>query len=274
MSQPFTSNSDRLELLHTFVRIVEAGSLSAAATQLSTTQPTVSRRLQLLERTLGQRLVQRTTHAMKLTDEGTRCFEHAKGMLERWQAIEADLRGVDEEPRGALRVVAPSIFGQRQLIEPIVRFLQRYQQVDIEWLLSDRLPDFTAEGVDCAVRVGAIHESDVVAVHLADLPRIVVSAPKLWGKGAPPQNPEALAKLPWLALQTFYRDEVALVHAESGEPARIAIRPRFSTDNLHAMHNAALAGLGACVASAWLVASDLDAHRLVQLAPAWRAASL
>jgi len=266
--------ADRLELLHTFVRIVESGSLSAAAAQLETTQPTVSRRLQQLERTLGLRLLQRTTHAMKLTDEGARCFEHAKGMLERWQAIEADMRGVNEEPRGTLRVVAPSIFGQEQLVEPVVHFLRRYPEVSVEWLLHDRLPDFAAEGIDCAVRVGHVEESDLVAVRLAELPRIVVAAPKLWGKGSPPTTPEAPAALPWLALRTFYKDEVALTHERTGENARFPIRPRLSTDNLHAMHNAALAGVGACIASAWLVADDLANGRLLQLAPEWAAAPI
>ena len=87
MKESLSLGSDRIELLLTFVRIVESGSLSAAAARLETTQPTVSRRLQQLERSLGLRLIQRTTHALKLTDDGARCFEHAKALLERWLAV-------------------------------------------------------------------------------------------------------------------------------------------------------------------------------------------
>ncbi|MEZ4410295.1 MAG: LysR family transcriptional regulator [Polyangiales bacterium] len=268
------SGADRIDLLRTFVRVVEAGSLSAAAAQLGTTQPTVSRRLQALERSLGLSLLHRTTHAMTLTPDGARCFEHAKGLLDRWDAIESDMRGAHDTPRGALRVVAPSIFGQRQLVEPVVRLLKKHPALTVEWLLYDRLPDFAAEGVDCAVRVGDVAESELVAVRLAELPRIVVAAPGLWGRGRSPATPEALAALPWLALRTFYRDEVTLRHERTGAEARVTIRPRFSTDNLHAMHNAALAGVGACVASAWIVAEDLAAGRLARLAPAWTASSL
>ena len=76
--------SDRLELMQTFVRIVEAGSLSAAAAQMLTTQPTVSRRLQALERALGVRLLQRSTHAMKPTEDGERCYTRAKELLADW----------------------------------------------------------------------------------------------------------------------------------------------------------------------------------------------
>lgn len=268
------AGADRLDLLHTFVRIVEAGSLSAAALQLRTTQPTVSRRLQQLERLLGVRLLQRSTHAMKLTEDGERCFEHARELLERWHAIEADLRGVQDEPRGTLRVLVPTVFGQQQLIAPMVALLERHPGVTVEWLLDDRLPDFIAEGIDCAVHIGPVEAPGLVAIELALLPRIVVTAPGLWGDGPPPQTPEELAGLPWLALNTFYRDEVMLQHAQSGQIRRIAIRPRLSTNHLHALCNAVLAGLGAGIASTWSVADALAQGRLVQLAPQWLAPPL
>lgn len=265
---------DRLALMLTFVRIVEAGSLSAAAQQMGTSQPTVSRRLQQLERWLGLRLIQRSTHAMKLTQEGERCLQHAQGLLAQWQAAEADLRGAQGEPQGHLRVLVPTVFGQRQLIAPLVGYLNRHPGVSVEWLLQDRLPDFTAEGIDCAVRVGEVEEPGLVAIRLADLPRIVVAAPSVLGGGPLPQEPEELAGLPWLALQTFYRNDVELRHREQGTVRRVAIRPRLSTDHLHALCNAALAGLGAGIASAWAVADDLAEGRLVHLAPQWAASAL
>lgn len=272
--QNAATGADRLELMQTFVRIVEAGSLSAAAHQLGTTQPTISRRLQQLERLLGLRLMQRSTHAMKLTQDGERCFEHAKGLLERWQAVAADLKGVQDEPRGTLRVLVPSVFGQQQLIPPLVEFLNSHPAVSVEWLLNDRLPDFIAEDIDCAVRIGLVEEPGLVAIRLAELPRIVVAAPGLWGSGPAPQEPPELARLPWLALNTFYRSEVMLRHSEHGEAQRIVIHPRLSTDHLHALCNAALAGLGVCIASTWAVTEALAAGRLVQLAPQWTAPPL
>ncbi len=265
---------DRLALLQTFVHIVEAGSLSAAAARGGTSQPTISRRLQMLERRLGVRLLQRSTHAMKLTPDGERCFAHAKGLLDNWQAIEADLRGAQHEARGALRVVAPHAFGQEQLIAPLLEFLRRHPQVSVEWLLYDRLPDFIAQGVDCAIRVGAVEEPGVVAIRLAEVPRIVVAAPGLWGRGKPPQHPQALQDLPWLAFRTYYRDEVQLTQQPGGQTLRLPIRPRLATDSLHALRQAALGGAGAALLSAWVVADDLAQGRLVQLAPAWAAPPL
>jgi len=276
MSKPLKplAGTDRLDLLETFVRIVDAGSLSAAARLQGTTQPTISRRLQQLEGLMGLRLLTRSTHATKLTEDGERCYEHAKELLERWHAIEADLRGVQDSPRGLLRVMVPSVFGQSQLLAPLVTLLKQHPEVSVQWLLSDRMPDFVAEGLDCAVRIGAVDAPGLVAIRLAALPRFVVSAPGLWGGGPPPADPEALAQLPWLALDTFYRDEVLLHHVKTGAARRFAIHPRLYTDHLYALCNAAMAGLGVGIASAWAVTEPLADGRLVQLAPDWVAPPL
>ena len=118
-SRPRQPALDRMALMQTFVRIVEAGSLSAAAAQLGTTQPTVSRRLQALERSLGLPLLQRSTHRMKLTEDGERCFERAKELLANLEAFDADMRGTGDQPEGTLRVVVPHAFGQQQLVGPL-----------------------------------------------------------------------------------------------------------------------------------------------------------
>lgn len=269
-----TAGTDRIALLETFVRIVEAGSLSAAAAQMGSTQPTVSRRLQVLERSLGVRLLQRSTHAMKLTEDGARCYERGKDLIATWQSLESDVRGASDEPTGLLRVVAPHAFGQQQLVGPLAEYLRRYPGMAVEWLLHDRMPDFIAEGVDCAIRVGAVSDPSVVALKLGEVPRIVVAAPSLLDGAPLPTQPAELAGLPWLALRTFYRDEVALTHAETGETARFPIRPRLSTDGLHALRSAAVLGLGVGIASHWALVEDLGAGRLLHLAPRWQAPSL
>ena len=264
---------DRIELMQTFVRIVEAGSLSAAAAQMGATQPTVSRRLQALERSLGIKLLQRSTHAMQLTEEGTRCFARAKELLGNWEAFEADLRGSTDVPEGTLRVVAPHAIGQQQLVGPLTDYLQRYPRVAVEWLLHDRTPDFIADGIDCAIHVGAVEDPSVVAVKLAEIPRIVVAAPALLDNAPLPAHAADLAELPWLALRTFYRNEITLRHTD-GTQQRLVLQPRMGTDSLYAMRSAALLGLGVCVASEWAVADDVKEGRLLHLLPQWRAEPL
>lgn len=276
MSKPATAtpSPDRIVLMQTFVCIVEAGSLSTAAAQLGTTQPTISRRLQTLERSLGLALLQRSTHTMKLTADGERCYRRAKELLANWAAFESDLRGDSDEPEGLLRVLAPHAFGQQQLVGPLASYLRRYPRVAVEWLLRDGTPNFIAEGIDCAIQVGEVSDPSVVAIRLSEVPRIVVAAPALLGDGALPAHAAELAQLPWLALRTFYRNEIALTRAATGERCVLPIRPRMSTDSLYALRSAALMGLGVCVASAWLLTEDLAQGRLLQLTPQWQAAPL
>jgi len=263
--------TDRLQLMETFVRIVEAGSLSAAAAQLHATQPTVSRRLQALERSLGVRLLQRSTHAMRLTVDGERCFERAKELLASWASFEADVRGAREEPEGTLRVAVPHAFGQEKFVLPLAAFLRAHPRVNVEWLLLDDVRDLIGGGIDCAIQVGVPTDPAAVAIKLSEVPRIVVAAPSVLGGAATPEDAAGLAALPWLALRTYYRNEVTLTHDETGETRRFAIRPRVSTDSLYALRSAALLGLGACISSAWLLADDLANGSLLHLAPRWRA---
>ncbi len=181
MNDYSTAGIDRIDLLRTFIRIVDAGSLSAAATQLGTTQPTVSRRLQALERSLGLQLLNRSTHRMQLTGDGERCYGFARQVLESWGEMEAELLGARDDPRGTLRVQVPHAFGQNQLVAPLGKYLSRYPNVSVEWVLHDRSPNFTAEGIDCAIQVGAIEDPSVVAIRLGEVPRIVVTHPALVG---------------------------------------------------------------------------------------------
>ena len=259
------ASGDRIELLHTFVRIVEAGSLSAAAEQLAATQPTISRRLQALERQLGVRLLQRTTHSMRLTLDGERCYERARELLSNWASFESDMRGVSDEPEGVLRVIVPHAFGQARLIAPLAQYLLRYPRMQVEWLLHDdrAIQDYIAAGIDCAIQVGEVTDPGLVAIRLSQVPRIVAAAPALLGGAPLPQDPGELAELPWLALRTYYRNEVTLSHADSGKRRRFAIAPRFSTDSLFALRSAMQHGLGVGIASAWVLADDLASGALV-----------
>lgn len=266
--------ADRIALLETFVRIVEAGSLSAAAPLLRTTQPTISRRLRTLEQTLGVRLLQRSTHGMRLTPDGERCYERARILLADWSAFEADVGGAGAQPEGLLRVAVPHAFGQDKFVAPLAGFLRAYPRVTVEWLLVDDVTDSLARGIDCAIQAGQPTDPSLVAVRMAAVHRIVVAAPSLLAGGAVPQDPQALGALPWLALRTFYRDEIVLTHTVTGESRSVPLQPRMGTDSLFALRSAALHGLGACAGSAWMLADDLARGDLVHLAPQWQPAPL
>lgn len=268
-----TERIDRVDLMHTYVRIVESGSLSAAARLLETTQATVSRRLQSLETLLGVKLILRTTHAMKLTDDGERCYQHARRLIAAWSTLEDEVSQAGDEPVGTLRVRAPHAFGQEQLLAPLTRFLSQHPQLSVEWLLNDKTVDFLSANIDCAIRVGAEIDPSTVSVLLAEVPRSVVISPTLLARYPDVTGPQRLAALPWVALCTFYQHSVSLTHT-SGTVEQVTIAPRLYTDSLYVARSTALQGLGAVIVSSWAVAEDLREGRLVRLLPDWEPAPL
>jgi DNA-binding transcriptional LysR family regulator len=265
---------DRIGLLRTFVDIVEAGSLSAAADRSDTTQPTVSRRLCSLEEGLGVRLLDRTTHSVRATPDGERCLVRARELLREWDFFEEDLRGASVEPEGVLRVVVPHAFGQERLVGPLAVFLRRFPKVRVEWMLRDALPDFVSEGVDCALHLGEVRDPNLVTVKLVDVPRIAVASPSLLGSGPVPVHPRDLERFPWLSFRGYYRDGIELRHETSGRKHLLSFPVCMGTDNIYALRAAAVAGLGVCVGSAWLFAKARERGELVHLLPGWQAAPL
>jgi DNA-binding transcriptional LysR family regulator len=252
---------------------VETGSLSAAARQLSTTQATVSRRLQSLETLLGARLLLRTTHATRLTDDGERCYQHARRVIDSWLALEDEVGQAEDEPVGVLRVRAPHAFGQEQLLKPLTEFLQRYPQLSVEWMLNDKSVDFLSDNIDCAIRVGAEVDPATVSVQLAEVPRSIVASPALLARFPKVSKPEDLQALPWIAISTFYQRHVELFDG-AAQPTRIAITPRLSTDSLYVARNTALTGLGVALVSSWTVKEDIQEGRLIPLLPEWQPTAL
>ncbi len=179
------SSLDHIGLPQTFVRIVEAGSLSAAATLLGTpTQPTVSRRLQALERSLGLPLLQRTTHTMKLTEDGERCFERAKALLASLEAFASDMRGDRDQPDGRAAwsfrtrsASTPAGQSAGRLPAPLPARLGRVAA-------ARQAAELHRRRHHCAILVGAVADPAVVAIRLTEVPRIVAAAPSVVGPGS------------------------------------------------------------------------------------------
>lgn len=141
-------------------------------------------------------------------------------------------------------------------------------------MLNDKSPDFISDNIDCALHVGPDIDPSVIAVELAEVPRIVVASPELLARHPPVEDIDSLAALPWVALSTFYRREVTLHHIGSGERQAFTVLPRLSSDSLYAIRRTILNGLGVGMISAWAVEEDLREGRLVQLLPQWQAPAL
>jgi DNA-binding transcriptional LysR family regulator len=274
MTNLITPSFDRLELMKTYIRIVDSKNLSAAALSLNTTQPTVSRRLKALEKSLGIKLIQRTTHQMQMTEEGRRFYYHAKEIIERWTLVEAEMTGVKTLPKGMLRVQVPHALGIGRFNQVLSKYLQDYEDVDVDWVLSDKTPDFISENLDCAIKVGNVDDPNLIAIKIFELQRVVVASNKLIKNPKKYTHPDDLKDLPWLAFKTHYLGAITLSHTKTNEKCTLKINPRFSTDSLFSMKEVVQLGLGVGVLSKWLIEKDLKEGALLQLCKDWQAMKL
>jgi DNA-binding transcriptional LysR family regulator len=145
-----------------FVRIVEAGSLSAAGRALGLPKATISRRLVQLEALIGTPLLARSTRALSMTDAGKRFFERAQPIVHEAEAAQSETMSANTEPSGILRLTAPIIFGEVVVAPGLVQFLQRYPKIQADLHFSDERVNIIAEGYDLAIRMGQIEDRELV----------------------------------------------------------------------------------------------------------------
>jgi DNA-binding transcriptional LysR family regulator len=181
---------DKLGAMGTFVRIVEKGSLTAAAAALETSLPSVVRTLAALERELGVRLLNRTTRRIHLTDEGAQYLERCRAILSAVQETEAAFTRARAEPQGRLTVTASVLFGRRY-IGPIVNaFLRRHPSVTAELLFVDRIVNMVEEGIDVAARIGHLRDSSLIAVPVGKVRRVICASPEYLRRRGTPRVPQ------------------------------------------------------------------------------------
>ena len=183
---------DKLYAIEAFIKIVDAGSLTAAADALDVSQPSMVRTLAALERDLGVRLLNRTTRRMSLTDEGRDYVERARQIVSAVEEAQQSLSARRTTPRGRLRIASSVSFG-RTFVAPIVaEFLAQHADVNIELLLLDRVVDLVEEGMDLAVRVAKLPDSSMIAHGVGEVRRVVVASPSLLKAAGAPKKPADL----------------------------------------------------------------------------------
>ncbi|CAB3799926.1 HTH-type transcriptional regulator DmlR [Pararobbsia alpina] len=256
-----------LPQLRTFLRIVERGSLSAAAKDLGTTQPTVSRQLQDLETTYGAALLIRTTRSLRVTDAGRMVYEQARLVVQSDDILRERLMGDDAQVEGRIRIAAPSGFGAFVIAPFCGRFVERYSRVELQLCLSDGRSDLISEGIDVAVRIGQLGDSSLFARPLVALEEILVGHPR-WSS-RPIARPVDLLTLPWVAFSGL-SDGDEVVFERNAHKQKITVMPRFRIDQINGHREALLAGAGIGLIHRYAVDTDIREGRLVQLLPDWQ----
>lgn len=257
-----------LSALQTFVKVVQAGSFTRAADALTTQKAHVSRVVTQLEKELGARLLERTTRALSLTEIGREFFERAVGIL---AAVEDSRRAVQRaqgEPRGTLKLTCGVEFGMIAVSGWIDRYLQRHPQVRVEADFTARVVDIVHEGYDLAVRVGALEDSTLAARKLGELAYGLFASPEYLARRGMPREPADLADHESLVFAHANRAG-ALLLRKGTRSERVSLRPRLKANNVFAIRDAAMAGLGVAQLPLIVASEPLRAGRLQQLLAPW-----
>lgn len=263
---------DRITLLETFVRIADAGSISAAARDLGLTQPSVSRQLAELETRLKTQLMRRTTHSLALTDAGVELLTDARQMLESWETLAEKHLSAETQIQGSLKVVAPVALGQQHLVRIACEFQAQNPGVSLTWELEDHPIRFAEKGCDCWVKVGPVPDDTLVVRRLGAVERLLVASGNLLKHHGTPKSPKAAAQLPLVALDPFDGGRVPLLRNARSE--EIAPPVGMRTNNIFALKEAAKLGLGMAVLPVWFIDDELQEGSLSNVLPGWKAPSL
>lgn len=261
---------DLLDHMTTFVRIVEAGSLSAAARGLRRSLPAVSRQLQALEAELGAPLLVRSTRRMSLTDAGRRWHAESVRWLRELDAVRAELRDPDEI-RGPLVVSASVSLGLGLLVPRLPALAARHPELVMELRLEDRAVDIVAEGVDLAIRAGlAPPDSTAYVAHpLTTFPRVLVASPAYLAARGSPRSPEQLEQHAGLVQLSAAGTTVAWRLSRAEVSTDVSIGARLRANTPIALVELACAGLGVALLPDWMVQPAVAAGQLVRVLPEW-----
>jgi len=261
---------DWFKELNAFSLVARKGSLSAAARCEGVTPAIISRRIDALEDRLGVRLLTRSTRALTLTYEGEMFLKDCMRILNDLANAEAAVAQGSVRVRGHLKITAPAAFGRLHVAPLLMDFLRDHPDLTASLELTDRLIDLMDEGIDCAVRIGELVDSSMVAARLGEVRRVVVGSPSYLQRYGVPHSVEELSAHRCLTLAT----QAGWVFRDPRRPALTILvkvpSPLVSNDGA-VLRAGALAGMGLAWRSHWEVAADLRTGRLVAVLEQWAA---
>lgn len=247
---------DRFEAMHLFTRVVETGSFSQVARELGIGQPTVSKQVAALEAHLGVQLMQRTSRSLRLTDARQTFYEAAARVLTDLESAETAIGRGELRPSGLLRVTLSAGFGRLHLIPLLPAFYERYPDVTVDIIVSDRFVDLVEDGIDLAIRIAVLSDSALIARRIGTSPRITVAARAYVERAGEPTCPADLGRHDRIAY-TFQRTPNARYFQGAAGPEHYLPAGRVRVNDAENVRAAVLAGLGIAQAPRWLFSAEL-----------------
>lgn len=263
---------DKLAAMRSFVSVVQNGGFSGAARVLGLPKSRVSQRISDLEAALATRLLHRTTRAVSTTEEGRFYYERCLVILEEIDAADQAMHRGGEEPSGRLTVSAMSGVARALLLPRIADFSARYPKVSLRLSVTDRLANLTEEGIDCAIRGGALENSTMISRHLRDVGFALYAAPAYLSGRKPLLKPDDLAAHDLIQVVRQRGGTGGwLLRSGGGSEAMVEHPPRLETDDDAAALAAAVAGAGIALCPDFAVQVPVAEGRLIPVLPGWAA---
>ncbi|MBO9662842.1 LysR family transcriptional regulator [Dokdonella sp.] len=249
-----------------FVQVVKAGSFAEAARRTGMPSNTASRRIQQLEEQLGLRLLHRSTRKLTLTDAGEALYARSAEQIEIVSEAAQELAEGSRVPSGKVRVAAPADFFY--WFEPswVQEFLLEHPKVRLDFVLSDRRADLVAEGIDVAIRAGAIHEPTLIARRVGSNRAFLAASPAYLATHGTPQSLDDLATHDCLVLQSTAGRAVWHLDGPEG-PADVEVRGRFQANSAFALLKAGVAGMGIVLLPDVTTRQAMHSGQLVRVLP-------
>ncbi|UTY59749.1 LysR family transcriptional regulator [Massilia sp. erpn] len=247
--------------ISTFVEVVAKGSLSAAARAEGIAPAVIGRRLDALEQRLGVKLLQRTTRKLALTDEGAAFLEDCQRILGELEDAETAVAERSARATGHLLISAPAGFGRQHVAPLLPSFLAEHRDVTATLNLNDRVVDLIGEGVDVAIRIASMSDSNLVSAKLADNRRVVVATPAYLKRHGKPLALDDLTQHNCLAISSD-GSQRGWTFRENGKNVTRKVNGNMACNDGAVLHAWVLADKGLAWRSMWEVGGDIEAGRL------------
>lgn len=260
---------DLLTAFQVFVRVSESGSFSAVAREMGLSQPAISRQIAALEEHFGERLLQRTTRSLTLTDEGRDLLVHATRVLESLEEAETAVGRRRGTVSGSVKLSVPATFGRLYLAPRLGELLSAHPALEIELLLNDGLADIVSDGIDLAVRAGPIGDSSLIVRKLGSVARYAIASDAYLNEYGTPQTPADLA------------GHNCLIFTQSAAPhewqfdgpdglINIPVQGNFRSDAGDAIREAVISGYGIGMLPAWYFRDEMAEGKVRVLLREWQ----
>ena len=259
---------DRIDAMKVFVATLDEGSLSGAARRIGRSPAAVSRAIAFLEQHLGAELFHRTTRSLKLSMAGERYAELCRRILIDLEEAETSVAGEHSAPRGTLSITAPVAAGEDVLRPILDGFMNEYPDVSVRLHLLDRSASLVGEGMDLALRIAHLADSNLVAVKVGEVRRVIAASPDYLARSAPIERLADLTRHQIIAMTHLGIDSWSFPPADSSSiPRTVRFSPRFAVNSIRSAVASAVAGNGITRVASYHITDDVIGGRLKVLLP-------